>query len=312
MNQIKESFDNLPIAVCYFNVKGMPRLMNRRMFALGLSLRKGGIQTLDELHQALQAPDAGVTRLDAALPIYRFPDGAVMRFRESIVTTTETYTEVTATDVTELMATQQALREENARLAQANRRARRLFEQIPQLVREEETLEMKMRIHDDIGCTLLCARKALRERLSLDVLRQDAAQWERSIDLLCRAEETQDDPLQYAEQRAAALGAALVLTGALPESEETRYLYALALRECAANCVRHAGGSRVFAHAEAVQGIWHFRITNDGAPPQTEVREGGGLSALRRRLIRAGGNMKIDSAPRFCLRVTLPDREETA
>ena len=31
MNAIKESFDNLPTAICIFSSKGLVRLMNRRM-----------------------------------------------------------------------------------------------------------------------------------------------------------------------------------------------------------------------------------------------------------------------------------------
>ncbi len=35
MNVIKESFDNLPAAVCIFNDKGLVRLMNHRMLMVG-------------------------------------------------------------------------------------------------------------------------------------------------------------------------------------------------------------------------------------------------------------------------------------
>lgn len=35
MNSIKESFDNLPAAVCFFDKRGVVRLMNRRMLSIG-------------------------------------------------------------------------------------------------------------------------------------------------------------------------------------------------------------------------------------------------------------------------------------
>ena len=35
MNSIRESFDNLPVAVCFFDKRGVVRLMNRRMLSVG-------------------------------------------------------------------------------------------------------------------------------------------------------------------------------------------------------------------------------------------------------------------------------------
>ena len=46
MDRIKESFDSLPIAVCFFDKNGVVRLINHRMLAIASQLRKGGIQTL--------------------------------------------------------------------------------------------------------------------------------------------------------------------------------------------------------------------------------------------------------------------------
>ena len=77
------------------------------------------------------------------------------------------YTEVMATDVTQLAALHAALQQENERLADANRRAKRLYDNMPDIVREEEILKMKMRVHDDIGHTLLAARRALRQNMVL-------------------------------------------------------------------------------------------------------------------------------------------------
>lgn len=42
MNVIKESFDNLPAAVCIFNDKGLVRLINHRMLMVGLCSLEAG------------------------------------------------------------------------------------------------------------------------------------------------------------------------------------------------------------------------------------------------------------------------------
>ena len=43
MDRIKESFDSLPIAACFFDKNGVVRLINRRMLAIANWLQKGGI-----------------------------------------------------------------------------------------------------------------------------------------------------------------------------------------------------------------------------------------------------------------------------
>ena len=130
MDRIKESFDSLPIAVCFFDKNGMVRLVNHRMLTALNHLRKNGVQTLAELQSALQAPAAGVRCLNPQLGIYRFPDGRALRFVQERITTQAgiRYTQFTATDVTELMKKQSQLKEENAKLAEANGRLRTIFE----------------------------------------------------------------------------------------------------------------------------------------------------------------------------------------
>ena len=47
-------------------------------------------------------------------------------------------------------------------------------------------------------------------------------------------------------------------------------------------------------------------LTNDGRPPEGDIREGGGLSALRGLVEDAGGRMHVQSTPGFALRVEIP------
>ena len=49
MDRIKESFDSLPIAACFFDKNGVVRLINHRMLAITNWLQKGGIQSLAEM-----------------------------------------------------------------------------------------------------------------------------------------------------------------------------------------------------------------------------------------------------------------------
>lgn len=309
---IKESFDNLPIAICFFDAQGIIQLVNRQMLRHSATLIGSELQTLSELQEALAHPRQAVTRLDTEL--YRFPDGRILRFSQAAVTDRNgnRLTEVIATDVSELYARQAKLREENERLSEANRRAKQLYDNMEQLVREEEILTLKMRIHDDIGHSILSARRALLYSEDLEAIQSNAAVWESSIALLYRANSMPQPPdaLEYAKARAKALGAQILLKGQLPEDRELRYLFTLAIRECVSNCVRHASGTRVLVVASQADAGCAVTITNDGAAPQSEITEGGGLSALRRRIEHAGGQMQLQSLPVFKLTIFLPWRED--
>ena len=69
------------------------------------------------------------------------------------------------------------------------------------------------------------------------------------------------------------------------------------------------GATELYADSEHRSQAWHLCITNNGAPPKAEIKEGGGLSSLRRRIEKAGGTVTVHSLPVFVLEVTLPDKE---
>ena len=316
MDRIKESFDNLPIAACFFDKNGVVRLINRRMLAIANWLRKGGIQSLAEMQSALHSPPANVRCLDLHLRLYRFPDGKALRFAQEQITTKAgvRYTQITAADVTELIRKQNQLKAENAKLAEANERLRLLLVQMPEIIREEETLAMKLRVHDDIGHSILAARRVLLQHTDLKELRANAALWEQSISVLYRSSQitAQSEPLEAAKKRAEELGVSVLMTGNAPQRQWIRALSALAICECAANCVRHANGTELYVYFLQKPDCLEVALTNNGAVPKGKIIEGGGLSMLRQRIEEAGGKMEIWSIPRFKLVLSLPEQEETA
>ena len=316
MDRIKESFDSLPIAACFFDKNGVVRLINRRMLAIASWLRKGGLQSLSELQSALHSPPANVRCLDLRLRIYRFPDGKALRFAQEQITTKAgvRYTQITAADVTELIRKQNQLKAENAKLAEANERLRLLLVQIPVIIREEETLAMKLRVHDDIGHSILAARRVLLQHTDQKEIRANAALWEQSISVLYRSSKmkAQSEPLETAKERAEKLGVKVLLAGDEPQTQWIRALTALAISECASNCVRHAAGTELYVCFWQKPDCIAVSLTNNGAAPKEKITEGGGLSMLRQRIEESGGKMEIQSTPRFKLMLSLQEKEEAA
>lgn len=309
MRIIKESFDNLPIGICFFDSRGIIRLINKKMLSIGCILLDGGFQTLRELRSALQSLPENVRALDEKNSLFSFPGDVILKYEESLVIDKKNnrFTQVTFSDVSELFSRQRELKEENERLENANRRAKQLYDNMAQIVREEEILSMKMRVHDDIGHSILAARKALLNDASIEEIHSSASIWERSIDLLYHANNMPDetDDLEYAKERAAMLGVSVIESGDFPTEKSARKIFSIAVRECVTNCVRHAGGNCVFAFAFSDHEHHRLKITNNGEPPEREITEGGGLSALRKRIEKSSGTMEIKSLPFFELHITL-------
>lgn len=310
---VKEGCDNLPDGISFFDEYGTVQLINRKMMAVGMMLSGKDIQTLDELRGALAAPRPGVECLDGTTGLYRFPDKTVRRFTRSwfMDRSGKQITEVIAADVTELYAKQVELNRENACLVEANKRMRWILDNMNDIVREEEILSMKIRIHDDIGHSILAAKKALIEQQDIAVIKENAVLWEKAADLLYRANNMPpaEDEWETVRNRAGDLGVEIVLDGTLPEEEAARHLLILAIRECVTNCVRHAGGDKVFVETEYGVKQTVFEISNNGRAPQHAVAEGSGLFGLRRRVEREGGIMELAVSPRFLLRVTMTERD---
>ena len=120
----------------------------------------------------------------------------------------------------------------------------------------------------------------------------------------------QSEPLEAAKKRAEELGVRVLLTGDEPQTQRIRALSALAICECAADCVRHADGTELYVRFWRKPVCTEVALTNNGAAPKEKITEGGGLSMLRQRIKEADGKMEVQSIPRFKLMLSLPEQEE--
>lgn len=329
---VKEGFDNLPSAICFADRSGTVVLCNRLMDSLCHRLTGADLQHISELRNALENPAEGAETEDGKSHIYRFhseggkedqPGGEApdtfWQFTETQITDADgrEYTQMQAIDVTQLHLKTMELKEENRLLDEANIRAMKLYEDIDRIVREKETLAMKMRVHDDMGMCLLATRNLLTKESTLEEYLQGARRWHKTLEEILAADQSTGkesvstvDPARALDElleAAAEIGLAIEVKGDLPESERKAYMMVVAMRECTTNALRHAGASQMTVNLTRAAGSDTLTITNDGIPPEGEIIEGGGLSGLRRSIENMGGTMKTEGRPRFKLTVILPD-----
>ena len=307
-NAIKESFDRLPTAVCFFDRSGGIVLCNRQMYRLSQYLLNSDLQYLEELQKALASPPKGIMPIASTENTYRFPDGLVWKFEKAAVTDRygETYTQLTAADVTALHRALEQLAEDNRRLEQDAEKLRRLSENVAAVAREREQLAAKSAMHDSLAACITVTKQYLAGDLggiNADIVLRE---WEKSIVF-------QEAGLLAAREKlyesADSSGVTVRIRGAEPANGAADLMYA-AMQVCLNNAIQHAQATELMTNIWEDGDRYTVLIRNNGRPPEKTITEGGGLSNLRRRIERIGGTMTVQSLPEFALVIGIPTFEK--
>ena len=307
---VKEAFDRLPAGLCFYLPNGLIKLLNTSMDKL--CQRALGAPLMDPagFWQALERGELAASLRGGEQPMLRFEDGEVYSFRHRMLETElGAVHELVAVDVSRDWALNRELEEKQARAEALNRRLKALLGSIEYLTMSRELMELKTRLHDELGQSLLLSRRYLQDPGSVEA-RTVRESWLSKLKLLENSRpESWQRPYYVQRMRAEALGVRLELTGALPEENRLIPVVETALSVHTTNVMRHAGGSRAAVSCVKEAGGYTLCFTNDGAAPGPEAREGGGLSNLRSRVEALGGRMEIDWQPAFRLRLRLPAGE---
>ena len=305
-NAVKESFDRLPTAVCFFDRSGGIVLCNRQMYRLSQHLLNSDLQYLEELQGALVSPPEGVTPLAGMESTFRFPDGLVWKFERAAVTDRygETYIQLTAANVTELHRALEQLAEDNRRLEQDAEELRRLSENVEAVAREREQLAAKSAMHDSLAACITVTKQYLAGDLGAidaDVMLRKKIILFRDAGLLPAREALFES--------AASSGVTIRMLGTEPAGGAAELMYT-AMQVCLSNAVQYAQATELTVHIWEDGDRYTVLIRNNGIPPEKTITEGGGLSNLRRRLERLGGTMTVQSQPEFALVIGIPTFEK--
>ena len=312
-SSIKEAFDNLPTGVCFFNESGLPVLCNLSMHRFSFAVCGRDVQFITDLENFRAdgfVPAAGVRR-DGK--VFILNDGSAWQLEKRTFTheNEECYTQYVATDVTDLRKSYVELTKENERLHKVQMELKRLSANVVAVTREEEILNTKMRVHDEMGKCLMAAQKYLKEGCTESVPDSLPAAWQRAVSMLKYSNDTPDeDMLLQIRKTCEYVKLAFIQTGDLPKQERVAYLLTCAVRECVTNAVRYAEATELHAAFTENETEAMVVVTNNGKIPERQIVEGGGLSTLRHRIERAGGTMTVQSFPRFQLTVTVPKEKE--
>ncbi len=302
---IKEATDKLPMGICFADPDSRIILCNNRMRRLSFMLSGHELQITEDFDAALANPDSAVTVNDGC---YILPDNTVWQFRKQNISVDgdDRWQQMTAHNVTELYNGNVRQAEINRELKEVNRKLQVMYERMADDIKEKESLDLKIHIHDTIGRSLLTIRDIIESGedtdKKLEVLQE-------AIAVLTSDRVAPVGTIDEVIQRAKDLGVTVKTEGYLPSDSIVEELAVSAAKECVTNCIKHAGGSEVYIRIAERSDLYDITVTNNGTVPTEPIKEGSGLSSLRRSIEAAGGEMHTAYKPRFALLITLPGKE---
>lgn len=297
---LKESLDTLPDGVCFFEKNGQPLLVNIQMNRISGELFGAEILNGEQFWKDIREnfPEMVQTK-----------DGKIWDFRrKDLVIRKKIIYEIVACDVTEQYKLKKELEKRNQSLGEINERLRLYGQEVDRITRDQEILTAKIRLHDELGRSLLAFRSYLdqtKEQRDHDGLLR---LWHYNIAALrneASPSEMRDD-WALLRQAADAVDVKIFLDGDIPKEEKIESIIIKAIHECLTNTVKHANGNELYVKIRNNNVRTTVEMSNNGNPPTHTVKESGGLLNLRHTVERAGGTMVIESTPQFMLQVTLP------
>lgn len=303
-NAIKESFDRLPTAVCFFDRAGSIVLCNRRMYQLSQYLLDNDMQYLGEVEEALAALPNGIVRIPDVENTYRFPDKKVWRFEKTEVTDRygESYIQLTAADVTELQRALVQLADDSKKIEKDSEKLKQLADNVGALSREKEQLAAKSAIHDNLAACIILTKQYITGDFSgidSDIV---CREWEKVIAFQDAFSLSAKEKLLDSAKTG---GVTVRIRGEEPAEGEAELMYT-AMQVCLTNAVQHAGATELIANIWQNEVSYTAVIRNNGKPPEKKITEGGGLTNLRHRIEKSGGKMTVQSIPEFSLVIEVP------
>ena len=298
INVVREAIENLPTGLIFYDENGFLFLSNRIMHKLSIELTKKDLQNGFELQHdidSLQSSEQCVIKGEE--PAFTIFDDRIWQFsRSTIVIEGKSYIELRADDITEVYHISDEIRETNRSLKLEKVRLAEHMKNIGNYISEEETLRVKMAVHDDFGELIARTVSAYEREANAEEKGEVILAWSRlseRINRILTFDEVETNRLEKLLSLAEELGCEIEFIGKLPDESICRELILVAAFEFLKNAVYHARVDKIIVTIINEQNKVITTMYNENKTNQTQIIEGGGLTALRDKVEKIGGTMEV-------------------
>lgn len=308
---VKSAIDLLPDAICCYDAEGRIWMKNYRMDWICKEstgeLPDDGKAFVERIKEGLLQKDCSAESISGKYYLHLKNGQTFALSEEAIRVQKRNYQMIILSDVTEEYAKTQTLLEGQRMVQELNESLKRYNREIVSVLSSRETLNAKMKIHDELGLGLLQIRKYILEGGTAEEKDLITQSLQNNIQFLLQdIKPVIVNELHLLLKTAEDLGITVNIKGELPENGRCTEVFQKALHECLTNTLRHAGGDEVTAVIEENESDISVCFTNSGVQPTEPVHEKGGLLSLRRLVEAQNGTMEIRIDKGFCLTIMLP------
>lgn len=296
---IKESIDYLPSGLAIYRNDGSGVLVNNKMNQLSVQLTGQSFLNGNELYEEVQKHEMVVD----------FEGKKYMFHQREFEYEQELLYELIADDITELFDKAQQLRLGNAQLEKMAEKMKQYGLTIDDTVRNQEILQAKIQIHDEMNRLLLATGNAASNGVSQEELNTILRTWQNNALLLCMEadEKPKNNTIQDMDTLAKLIGIHVKWQGSLDvENSECLKLFERITKEAMANAVKHARAKEMIVTMKREKNCLWIQYSNDGISPSQKIRESGGLKNIRNLIEQHQGSMEVISEPNFILKICIP------
>ncbi|MBR5420635.1 MAG: hypothetical protein IK115_05760 [Lachnospiraceae bacterium] len=307
---VKEAFDRLPAGLLFYTPSGLPVMVNETMREAGHSLFAEMPTDACLFWEKLRGIDLSGGE-DGDSVIVAFPDERIFNIRRrELKMKGSTVYELTALDVSREYELTKELQRRRDKAGVLNSRLKALMNTIEYVSMNRELLQLKTALHDNIGQSILIAKRYLYAPGSVDKKRM-LDFWRDNIRHLTKDEpEEWELPYYVISKEADRLGVSLNILGDLPEEAKLIPVVDAAISVHIGNTLKHADGTEATIIVKKAGKDYILCFTNNGRQPEGEIREQGGLLNLRREVESIGGRMELAWQPAFEMKLVLPGEEQ--
>lgn len=294
---IRECGDIIPEGICYWRNSGKIMFLNSTMMDLCHFITGKALLNGNAFYDALSEQ------------IIMLDDGTVWQFKHrEFEFKGKPVHELIASNITEVYRKTQRLRDDVKKAQELSDSLSEYNKNIDELVRNQEILQAKVNVHDEMNRIILAASATIGEEIDTKERNEVLNMWEQNTLFLARdaRKENFREIKNDLDKTAHLLGLNLIWNdnGGNIGSGELSVLKTIA-GEAMANAVKHANAENLWIDISIAGGMTRILFENDGILPEAEIVEGGGMANLRSLAENMGGTIETEVSDRFRLYVIL-------
>ncbi len=307
---VKEAVDRLPAGILCYTGDKIPIIVNESMDAISRRLTGRSLTDVEVLREELVKRSGKESVSEHDLLIINEGEKAYSFQRSTVQVNGLDVYELSAEDVTAEYELGRELEDARKRAELINKRLKALMESIDHLSMNRELLGLKSALHDNIGQSILIARRYLYSPDSVD--RERMLQfWQDNIRYLVSDEHEKWELPYYAiSKEADSLGIHIDITGKLPDERRLIPVVDTAISVQIGNTLKHTNDTTLMIRVSETEDTYRICLTNGQVSRTEPIVEGGGLGSMRSEVESVGGSMEIKTEPVFAIELMLPKGEE--